>query len=157
MRRIAVRVIQRMTKFATDSATIFIQERWTMIKDQNIDFRIFKDVDAPSSAFRPGDYLISRNDSNAEMFIIKSGNAAIVVDGVTVESLSEGMIVGEMALLDRSPRSAEVVAVTNVTAIPIDERRFIQMVGKAPHFALQVMRVMARRLRGMNERLMPSA
>lgn len=121
--------------------------------ERPIDFRIFKDVDLPATQFAPGETLLTKGSPGVEMFIIQSGQAAITVDGVTVETIAAGQIAGELALVDSGPRSAEVVAITAVTAIAIDEKKFIQLVGKVPHFALLVMKTMARRVRAMNERL----
>jgi CRP/FNR family transcriptional regulator, cyclic AMP receptor protein len=68
------------------------------------------------------------------------------------ETVSAGGIVGEMALVDRSPRSATARAIEPSTVIPIDERRFLFMVQQTPFFSLRLMRVMTARLRAMNER-----
>ena len=64
-----------------------------------------------------------------------------------------GGIVGEMALVDGSPRSATVRASKPSTVIPISERRFLFLVQETPFFAIKVMQVMAARLRAMNERV----
>jgi CRP-like cAMP-binding protein len=121
--------------------------------ERPIDFRIFKDIDLPAMQFVPGEALLSKGTPGALMFIIQTGSAAIIIDGVTVETIGAGQIAGELALVDSGPRSAEVVAITSVSAVAIDERKFIQLVGKVPHFALLVMKTMARRIRAMNERI----
>ena len=54
---------------------------------------------------------------------------------------------GELALIDRRPRSATAVAVTACVLAPIDEKQFQFMVQQTPFFALQVMRVLTERLR----------
>ena len=56
-----------------------------------------------------------------------------------------------MALIDDSPRSATVVALTEVTVAPIKETQFLFLVKNTPFFALNVMRVLARRLRRQNK------
>jgi CRP-like cAMP-binding protein len=43
------------------------------------------------------------------------------------------------------------VAVSACELVPIDEKRFEFLMGRMPFFALEVMRVMARRLRRMND------
>ena len=85
--------------------------------------------------------------------VIASGVDLQILDGNYVyETVSAGGIVGEMAMVDGSPRSATVCAIKPSTVIPIDERRFLFMVQQTPFFALRVMRVMTARLRAMNER-----
>ena len=69
-----------------------------------------------------------------------------------LEQAGPGYIVGELALVDNSPRSATVTAVTDCEVIPIDRRGFTFMIQNTPFFALHVMGVLADRLRGMNVR-----
>jgi CRP/FNR family cyclic AMP-dependent transcriptional regulator len=86
------------------------------------------------------------------MYVVKTGDLQILDGNYVYETVSAGGIVGEMAMVDGSPRSATVRAIEPTTVIPIDERRFVFMVQQTPFFALRVMRVMAARLRAMNER-----
>jgi CRP/FNR family transcriptional regulator, cyclic AMP receptor protein len=75
---------------------------------------------------------------------IRSGNRCL-------ETLGPNGIFGEMALIDDSPRSATVVALTDVTVAPIKEMQFLFLVKHMPMFALMVMRVLAKRLRHQNK------
>ena len=54
---------------------------------------------------------------------------------------------GELALIDDSPRSATAVAASAVELVPVGSKQFLFLVSETPHFALNVMRVPARRLR----------
>jgi CRP-like cAMP-binding protein len=56
-----------------------------------------------------------------------------------------------MALVDSAPRSAAAIAVTDATVVPISEKQFLFLVSQTPFFALNVMRVLARRLRASNK------
>ncbi len=56
-----------------------------------------------------------------------------------------------MALIDQAPRSADAIAVTDVTLVPVSEKQFLFLVSQTPFFALKVMRVLARRLRAANK------
>ena len=60
---------------------------------------------------------------------------------------------GEMALIDGSPRSATAVASEACELAPIDKAAFAHLVRQDPDFALRVMRLLAQRLRQMNESL----
>jgi CRP/FNR family cyclic AMP-dependent transcriptional regulator len=55
-----------------------------------------------------------------------------------------------MALIDATPRSATAIAATDVRLVPVAEKQFLFLVSRTPHFALNVMRVLARRLRAQN-------
>jgi CRP/FNR family transcriptional regulator/CRP/FNR family cyclic AMP-dependent transcriptional regulator len=64
--------------------------------------------------------------------------------------MQPGEIFGEMSLIDGEPRSASAVARAETTVIPITEEQFLFLIGKLPYFAINVMRVLAVRLREMN-------
>ena len=84
------------------------------------------------------------------MFVLKSGEADVVVNGRIVETLEHGSIVGEVGLVSPGPRSATVVARTDCEFVAVDEKRFQFLVQQTPFFATQVMRVMAERLRNLD-------
>ena len=71
----------------------------------------------------------------------------------TLEVLGEGEIFGEMALIDSEPRSADVVAETDLVVVPVGEKQFLFMTSEAPFFALSLMRILVRRLRVANTAL----
>jgi CRP-like cAMP-binding protein len=56
-----------------------------------------------------------------------------------------------MALLDLGPRSATATAKSDCLLLAIDQGRFQQQVKKSPSFSLQVMRIMAERLRRLDK------
>lgn len=70
-----------------------------------------------------------------------------------VDTLGGNNILSEMALIDSAPRSATAIAASDVSVVPVSERQFLFMVSQTPFFALTVMRVLARRLRAMNDAL----
>jgi len=64
-----------------------------------------------------------------------------------------GGMFGEMALIEHLPRSATAIAVSASRLSPIDQRRFLFLVQHHPFFALEVMQVLAHRLRQMDATL----
>jgi CRP-like cAMP-binding protein len=84
------------------------------------------------------------------MYAVSEGEVDILVHGKVVETVGPGGILGEMALIDTKPRSATAIAQTDCKLVPISEKRFTFLIQQTPHFALQVMRVMAERLRRMD-------
>lgn len=81
---------------------------------------------------------------------IKSGKVEVRLGNRLLEALSANNIFGEMALIDSAPRNSTAIAATDVQLIPVGEKRFAFLVSQTPYFALNVLRVMARRLRTMN-------
>jgi CRP/FNR family transcriptional regulator, cyclic AMP receptor protein len=81
------------------------------------------------------------------MYVVQEGDVDIVLTGRVIDSSGPGGIIGEMALISDKPRSATAVAKTDCKLVPIDEKRFTFLVQQTPYFAIQVMRVIAERLR----------
>ena len=99
----------------------------------------------------PGQVIFDEGDPGDTMFAVAEGQVDIVLDGRVIESVTAGGIFGELALVDESPRSARAVARTATQLVTIDKRRFMFLVQEHPTFALQVMGVLAARLRTSNE------
>ena len=99
----------------------------------------------------PGQVIFDEGDPGDTMFAVAEGQVDIVLDGRVIESVTAGGIFGELALVDESPRSARAVARTATRLVSIDKRRFMFLVQEHPTFALQVMGVLAARLRTSNE------
>jgi CRP-like cAMP-binding protein len=98
--------------------------------------------------FEAGSLIFSEGDKSADrMYIVRSGIVEISIGNRLVETVQANGMFGEMALVDGEPRSATARARDACELAPIDRKLFILMVDEAPHFALNVMRVMADRLR----------
>jgi CRP/FNR family transcriptional regulator, cyclic AMP receptor protein len=105
----------------------------------------------PTRNFAKGKTIFQEGDRGDEFFVIVRGQVEIRSGDRHFETLGADGIFGEMALIDDSPRSATVVALTDVTLAPIKENQFLFLVQNTPFFALSVMRVLARRLRRQNK------
>ena len=102
--------------------------------------------------FPAGSTILEEGRPGKLMYVVKEGTADILVGGKVVATVGPGEVFGEMSLIDdRAPRSAAVVARTDCELVPVDEKRFLFLVQQTPYFAIQVMRVIAERLRRMNE------
>ncbi|MBW4563228.1 MAG: Crp/Fnr family transcriptional regulator [Mojavia pulchra JT2-VF2] len=72
---------------------------------------------------------------------------------VTLAILGKGDFFGEMAVLDESPRSTDVIALSPVKLLSVARERFIQILFKDPHLHHRMLQLMVRRLRQVNLRL----
>ncbi len=81
------------------------------------------------------------------MYAVVEGEVQIVLRGKVLETIGEGGIFGELALLDDRPRSASAIAGTDCRVAVIDLKRFTVLTQQTPFFAVEVMGVMAERLR----------
>jgi CRP-like cAMP-binding protein len=97
--------------------------------------------------FSAGETIFEQGDPGDVMYVVLEGQVDIKVEAQVLEHLGEGHIFGEMAIIDRQPRSASAVATTDCRVAPVDQKRFTFLVQQNPYFAIQVMSVMADRLR----------
>jgi CRP/FNR family cyclic AMP-dependent transcriptional regulator len=108
-------------------------------------------------AIAAGRSLFRAGDAGNIMYVLMNGRAVVTVGDIIVEYAAPGAILGELALIEQVPRSATVTAVTDCQFVPIDARRFQFLVQQTPHFALQVMKIMADRLREMDRLLLEAS
>jgi CRP/FNR family transcriptional regulator, cyclic AMP receptor protein len=97
--------------------------------------------------FEPGQIIFEEGDPGETMYAVTEGRVDIIVGGHAVETVEAGGIIGEMALIDSGPRSATAVAATAAKLVTVDRNQFTFLVQEHPTFALQVMKIMAERLR----------
>ncbi len=108
-------------------------------------FRMFLNQEPRS--FAKGDIIFENGDPADRMFIVAEGEVEISIGGQVVDVLGAETIFGEMALVTKDPRSGTARARTDCKVVEIPERRFLLLVQQTPNFALDVMRVLAERLR----------
>lgn len=94
----------------------------------------------------PGDY----------MYIIREGRVKVTKlseDGreKILAFFEPGHFVGDMALLDRAPRSASVKALTPVRVLALSRADFTGLIRKSPDLAIAVIRELSGRLRAVND------
>lgn len=98
-------------------------------------------------SFSAGQVVFAKGDQGDVMYGVVEGEVEITVNGQVIETIQPGGFFGEMALLDASPRSAAATARTDCRLAAISQRRYIFLIQSMPFFALEVMKVMAERLR----------
>lgn len=108
-------------------------------------------------SLQSGLVLFSEGEAGRTMYVLMEGSAAICVGGEVIEVAGPGALLGEMALVNSSVRSATVITRSDCRVISIDRAQFDALVRESPQFARHVMSVMADRLRHMNDRLKRSA
>jgi CRP-like cAMP-binding protein len=98
----------------------------------------------------PGEVLFREGEAGDHMFAVVEGSLELAVADRVVDRVGPGQILGEMAIIDQSIRSATATAITEARVAPVDRKRFVFLVQEHPTFALLVMEIMAERLRKAN-------
>ena len=74
---------------------------------------------ATETSLADGQILIKQGDYSTELIAIQEGTAVVIQDGKTIASLAEGDLIGEMGLIDREPRNADVIATSPMRVVKL--------------------------------------
>ena len=100
-----------------------------------------------------GEKVFITDEEGDTMYAVRSGLIEITAYGEVLDRVGPGGYFGELALIDGSPRSATAFVVEDSEVAAISRDGFLRLVRSEPTFALEIMRQLARRLRGMNENM----
>jgi CRP/FNR family transcriptional regulator, cyclic AMP receptor protein len=93
-----------------------------------------------------GSVLIDQGDTGTHCYLIVEGMANVYVRGEFVASVGSGSMVGEMALVDHRPRTATVVAATDLRLLRFDSAAFRTLLDEMPKASERVMLQLQARL-----------
>jgi CRP/FNR family cyclic AMP-dependent transcriptional regulator len=96
--------------------------------------------------FTAGNKIALEGEGGLMFFVVESGELSVEVHGEPVASIGPGASFGEIALIDRRPRTATVVAVTDVKAYGLPVFVFRPFVEARPGVAWKLLEAMADRL-----------
>jgi len=94
-----------------------------------------------------GQALTKQGMPGLEFCLLLSGKARCLVDGDLVATLGSGDFFGEMALLDRGPRHATVIADGPVELLVLNAAEFSELLDRAPSISRKLLRSFAARER----------
>ncbi|MBD2742804.1 Crp/Fnr family transcriptional regulator [Coleofasciculus sp. FACHB-1120] len=105
----------------------------------------------------PSDRAVLMEDAwgNAVYFVVSGWVKVRRLSGedvITLAILGKGDFFGEMAILDESPRSTDVIALSPVELLSVSAQRFIQTLFKDPQLHHRMLQLMVKRLRQTNLR-----
>jgi CRP/FNR family transcriptional regulator len=96
--------------------------------------------------FGAGDKVALEGEGGLMFFVVEEGELSVEVQGEEVSTLGPGSSFGEIALIDRRPRTATVSAVTEVKAYGLPVFVFRPFVEARPGVAWKMLEAMADRL-----------
>ncbi len=95
--------------------------------------------------FGRGEAIIREGDDGHTFYVIVSGEVAVARGGNEIARLSRGAYLGEMSLLTGEPRSATVVATSDVVVLELDRQVFSKHFAENPERAQQLSELLAQR------------
>jgi len=103
-------------------------------------------------AYEAGDVLFYEGDDGDALYIIEQGRVKIsTIDAsgeeLVLNEIGAGETVGELALIDRAPRSATVAALVHSRLLRLDRDDFLDEIHNYPEIALDIMRLFSQRIR----------
>ncbi len=106
---------------------------------------------ATERLYPAGELIAQQNEPGDEMYIIVSGEVSVMAGsgagpGTEVARRKPGEYVGEMAILNRKPRMASLVAAGDVRLLCIEQLQFEELLRERPETSLAVIRVLCTRL-----------
>ncbi|RAP37511.1 hypothetical protein B1207_04875 [Legionella quinlivanii] len=113
---------------------------------------------AQEKTYIKGDYLVREGETAQYCFIIVSGQVEVfremnLPDKLFIAKLGAGEILGELAIIDGLPRSASAIALELTKTLAISAWDFKAQIQAYPEIALQLLPVIARRLRDVQNQL----
>jgi CRP/FNR family cyclic AMP-dependent transcriptional regulator len=102
--------------------------------------------------YRAGVAIVREGARGHDFYVILEGRAGVSRGGVPAATLAAGDHFGEMALLDRRPRSATVTTETATTALRIPASAFQKLLRSEPTIALALLETLSLRVRDLESR-----
>jgi CRP/FNR family transcriptional regulator, cyclic AMP receptor protein len=102
-------------------------------------------------SFNEGDEITKEGESGVGFFVIEHGSATVSIGGKILRTLGPGEFFGEVALIDSGPRSATVVATTDLRCRGMSAWEFKPFVEEHPDVAWALLETLVGRLREAEE------
>ena len=116
-------------------------------------FAILDELGTATQSFEAGEKIFLQDDPAECLYVVRSGKVQIITYGTVLENVGPGGVFGEMAMIDKAPRSAAAIAAQTTQVMELDRPTFLFLIQKDPEFALNIMEVLAKRIRRMNASL----
>ena len=91
--------------------------------------------------------LAQQGKTGLDFIFIVEGKARVEKDGESIRQLSEGDFFGEISLIDGEPRTATVIAETNMTLLIVDKRSFDHLLDTVPDLQRKILISLCKYLR----------
>lgn len=105
-----------------------------------------------------GSFVVTKNDTSSTMFLLVAGRVKVSVASpegkeLALSYLEAPSYFGEMGVVDASPRSADVIATTDIEVLTVEAKDLATVFGIQPELAIALVSTLSRRLRELIARL----
>lgn len=107
--------------------------------------------DMREELFSAGQDIVREGAAGGPFYVILEGRAKVIVNGRTRRTFEPGAYFGELALVDKGPRSATIKAETQVKAMSITSWNFLNLLENNFKLAHKVMAGLATRVRELDK------
>lgn len=99
---------------------------------------------------KAGTIIMDQGQTGREAYVILEGSATIKRNGKKIGTAKTGAVIGELSLLDNGPRTASVIADTDVTLLVISERALKGAIDNIPAISRKLLKALATRVRELD-------
>lgn len=96
--------------------------------------------------YAPDDEIVREGSTGTALYVVLSGEARVERGGERIGAVKAGDFFGELALIEEHPRSASVIADTEVECLLFPAWEFTALLEEHPAIAVPIMRVLIQRL-----------
>ena len=99
-----------------------------------------------------GRVLTRQGETGRECFVIVEGQVSVERNGKRIASLGPGACIGDLALLDKGPRTATVTAVSPLKVLVLGPREFAGVLEEVPGLARKLLSALATKVRELDKK-----
>lgn len=108
---------------------------------------------AVQKTVKAGTKIVEKGQSGVGFYLILAGEAEVADDGKKLADLRPGSFFGELSVIDGAPRTADVVAKSDVTCLVVTQWAMRSLISSHPEIALSMLEELCKRLRATNKEL----
>lgn len=99
---------------------------------------------------KAGTIIIDQGQTGREAYVVLEGTATVKRNGKKIATATPGTVIGELSLLDKGPRTAAVIADTDVRLLVVSEKALKQAVENIPAISHKLLKALATRVRELD-------
>ena len=132
-----------------------------LIRDKVLSIKGIQDILAvsniPVKKIKKGELLIRQGDIETDMYVVKNGQLIISRESqgheIKLDDAGKGDVIGEMSLINQTPRSANVRALKESSVYVVNIREFYNNIYNIPGWFMDLIKGLVERLRTTDEML----